>query len=76
VPIEAKAKAWSPGKPLTNPPDLDLVFSDFPIRDGFETYFRLSNPKAANLDELYSLTNSSVQAWRPDPDHNETQGAK
>ena len=53
APIEAKAKAWSPGKPLTGPLDLDLVFSDFPITDGFETYFRVSNTASVQRDELY-----------------------
>ncbi|MCF7816367.1 MAG: glycoside hydrolase family 127 protein [Kiritimatiellales bacterium] len=52
-PIEAKAHAWSPGRPLTEAPDLDLVFSDFPVADGFETYFRLDNPEAACGDELF-----------------------
>lgn len=53
MPIEAKTKAWSPGKPLAGPPDLDLVFSDFPVTDGFETYFRLSDTASAQCDELY-----------------------
>jgi hypothetical protein len=53
-PAEAKAKGWSPGRPPTSPPDLDLVFSDFPVADGRETYFRLSDPARAVPDELYA----------------------
>jgi len=57
LPAEAKAKARVTGRP-----DMDLIFSDFPISDGFETYFRLTDSEAAVRDEPYGAPDGAVPA--------------
>ncbi|MDA2925861.1 glycoside hydrolase family 127 protein [Acidobacteria bacterium AH-259-G07] len=50
--LACRIKAWSPGRSLNEPTDLDLVLTQFPDPGGEEIYFRLSNPTSAVDDEL------------------------
>ena len=52
-PLEVKARGWRPGKPMGESPDLALIFSDFAVMDGYETYVHINHPEAAVGDELY-----------------------
>jgi len=47
------AKAWSPKSDRSLPPDIKLVFTDFPEESAMETFFKLSDATATMEDELY-----------------------
>jgi DUF1680 family protein len=50
--LRCRVKGWSPGKPRTHPPDLELTLTEFPDPTGEEIYFRLSEPECAVEDEV------------------------
>jgi len=47
-----RLRAWSPGRGIDLPADLDLTLTEFPDPDGQEIYFRASNADATVEDEL------------------------
>jgi hypothetical protein len=61
-PLEAKVRGWRPGTPATSAPDLELVFTDFPVPDGSATYITLAEHAAAMRDPLYQAPDGRVPA--------------
>jgi hypothetical protein len=51
--LKCRVKGWSPGKALTEAPDLELTLAEFPDPTGEEIYFRLSDPNVAVDDGLF-----------------------
>lgn len=47
------AKAWSPKSDRSLPPDIKLIFTDFPEESAMETFFKLSDATGTMEDELY-----------------------
>ena len=50
--LACRVKAWSPGGALSEPPDLDLILSEFPEPSGEEVYFKVPDIAVAVDDEL------------------------
>ena len=50
--VSCTVAAWSPGRDVSQSPDLKLILSEFPEPTGEAIYFRLSDPAVAVDDEL------------------------
>ncbi|MBN1910200.1 MAG: glycoside hydrolase family 127 protein [Pirellulales bacterium] len=54
--LACPARAWSPGKPLSEPPDLKLKLTEFPDPGGEATYFLVPDLSGTVDDELLDMS--------------------